>query len=49
MAKTTTDDKRPWICIDCSDRFAKEQTSGKHRTEYRPREPMITNAPRSTR
>ncbi|WP_286346938.1 hypothetical protein [Frondihabitans sucicola] len=35
---------RPWFCIDCGDRFAKNVTKGNHRTEFRPRP---TDKPRS--
>lgn len=30
-------DPRPWRCIDCGDRFAREQITGNHRTELKPR------------
>jgi hypothetical protein len=30
-------DKKPWRCVLCGDRFAREQTTGRHQTVHAPR------------
>lgn len=30
-------DRRPWFCVNCSDRFANQQPSSRHATIWKPR------------